>query len=89
MKFLPITLIVCLSSSLFVAMVISPVQAAVFINIEKERASTKKKNFLRKAVEMFDEKFFGAMVKNYEKALRWCLHRRKLTIGVLVLLLIV
>jgi multidrug efflux pump subunit AcrB len=89
MKFLPITLIVCLASSLFVAMVISPVQAAVFINIEKERASTKKKNFIRKAVEMFDEKFFGAMVKNYEKALRWCLHRRKLTIGGTVLLLIV
>ncbi len=89
MKFLPITLIVCLGSSLFVAMVISPVQAAVFINVEKERAGTKKKNFLRKAVEMFDEKFFGAMVKNYEKALRWCLHRRKLTIGGTVLLLIV
>ena len=35
MKFRLITLIVCLSSSLFVAMVISPVQASVFINVQK------------------------------------------------------
>ncbi len=89
MKFMPITLIVCLASSLFVAMVISPVQAAVFINVAKERASKKKKNYLKIAIEKFDEKFFGVMVKQYEKALRWCMHRRKLTIGATVLLLIV
>src|SRR4030095_10694230 len=37
MKYLPITLIVCLLSSLFVAMVISPVQAAVFIHVKKQK----------------------------------------------------
>ncbi|MBL8015669.1 MAG: efflux RND transporter permease subunit, partial [Ignavibacteria bacterium] len=34
MRYLPLTLIVCLFSSLFVAMVISPVQAAVFIHVQ-------------------------------------------------------
>ncbi len=87
MKFLPITLIVCLSSSLFVAMVISPVQASVFINVQKDKL--KKPGPLQRAIEHFDENFFGTMVRQYEKALRYSLKRRKLVIGGTVALLIV
>jgi CzcA family heavy metal efflux pump len=87
MKFLPMTLIVCLSSSLFVAMVISPVQASVFINVQKDKK--KKAGPLQRAVEHFDEKFFGLMVRQYERALKYSLRRRKLVIGGTVLLLIV
>lgn len=91
MKYLPITLIVCLSSSLFVAMVISPVQASVFIHVkkDKEKASRKKRRPVAKFIEMFDTKFFGFMLKYYEKGLRFCLKRRRLTIAASVALLIV
>jgi multidrug efflux pump len=87
MKFLPITLIICLSSSLFVAMVISPVQASVFINVKKDKQ--KKPGPLARAIEHFDEKFFGVMITQYEKALRYSLKRRKFVIGGTVLLLII
>lgn len=87
MKFLPITLIVCLSSSLFVAMVISPVQASVFINVDKDKK--KKHNVLDKLIAHFDEKFFGATIRQYEKALRLALRHRKFTIGGTVALLVI
>ena len=88
MKFLPITLIVCLLSSLFVAMVISPVQAAVFINVkkDKEKASQKKFRPLGKFLETFDKKFFSTALKYYERTLRFSLRRKKLVIaGTIVL----
>lgn len=91
MKYLPITLIVCLSSSLFVAMVISPVQASVFINVkrDKEKSINKKRRPIAKFIEAFDQKFFGTMLKQYEKALKFCLAHRRLSIGGTVILLIV
>jgi multidrug efflux pump len=91
MKFLPITLIVCLLSSLFVAMVISPVQASVFINVQrdKEKSAKKKRRPVARFIEAFDTKFFGTMLKQYEKALRLCLRHRKLSIAATVVLLIV
>ncbi len=91
MKYLPITLIVCLLSSLFVAMVISPVQASVFIHVnrDKERSKKKKRRPIAKFIEAFDEKFFSATIRQYEIALRYCLKHRKLTVGAAVLLLII
>jgi CzcA family heavy metal efflux pump len=82
MKYLPITLIVCLSSSLFVAMIISPVQAAVFVHLKKDREKSQKKKFrpVAKFLEYFDAKFFGTSLRIYEKALRFALRRKKLTI---------
>ena len=82
MKYLPITLIVCLSSSLFVAMIISPVQAAVFVHLKKDREKSQKKKFrpVAKFLEYFDAKFFGTALRIYEKALRFALRRKKLTI---------
>lgn len=91
MRYLPITLIVCLSSSLFVAMVISPVQAAVFINVKKQKEREAKKKFrpVSKFIEHFDEKFFSTTIKWYEGTLRRALKHRFLTIGGTVALLIV
>jgi multidrug efflux pump len=91
MKYLPVTLIVCLLSSLFVAMVISPVQASVFIHVERDREKSKKKKhrYIARFIEVFDEKFFSTTIEQYEKALRYCLKHRKLTIaGSMVLLVI-
>lgn len=91
MRYLPITLITCLFSSLFVAMVISPVQAAVFIHVkeQKERESKKKFRPVGRFIEHFDEKFFATVLNMYEKTLHYCLRHRLLTIGGTVLLLIV
>ncbi len=90
MKFLPLTLIICLLSSLFVAMVISPVQASVFINVKKQKEKEAKKKFrpIGRFLEAFDKKFFNTAIGLYEKTLRFCLRHRKLTIGGTVGLLI-
>lgn len=42
MKFLPITLIIVLGSSLFVALVINPVLTAVYMKVEQEKGSKRK-----------------------------------------------
>ena len=47
MKFLPITLIIVLTSSLFVALVIIPVFSSSFIKIEDDKPGIKKKKSLR------------------------------------------
>jgi multidrug efflux pump len=90
-KYMPITLIVCLLSSLFVAMIISPVQAAVFINFKKEKIKSKKKKFrpIAKFLEHFDEKFFGTALKYYEKAVRKSLKYRKTSIVLVFGILII
>lgn len=90
MKYMPITLIVCLLSSLFVAMVISPVQAAVFINYKKEKEKSRKKKFrpVAKFLETFDKKFFGTSLVLYEKAVRKSLRYKKTTIATVFVILI-
>jgi|WetSurMetagenome_2_1015567.scaffolds.fasta_scaffold02239_6 multidrug efflux pump len=90
MKYMPITLIVCLLSSLFVAMVISPVQASVFIHFKRDKEKSQKKKFrpIGKFLEFFDAKFFGTSLKYYEKALRKSLKYRKTSIGLVFALLI-
>jgi CzcA family heavy metal efflux pump len=90
MKYLPITLIVCLLSSLFVAFVISPVQASVFIDVQKEKETAKKKKFrpLGRFVEWFDRRVFGAALRVYERVLRFSLRHRLIMIGQAFILLI-
>jgi len=85
MKYLPITLIVSLFSSLFVAMVISPVQAAVFINVKKMQENDAKKKFrpVSRFIEHFDDKFFSTILKWYEKTLRYVLNTGYLQLPVL------
>lgn len=90
MKFLPITLIVCLFSSLFVAMVISPIQAAVFVDVKKQKEKEAKKKFrpIGRFIEHFDEKFFGTVMKWYEKTIRRSMRHRFLVISSVIVLLI-
>jgi multidrug efflux pump len=82
MKFLPITLIVCLFSSLFVALVISPVLASKFINFKRDREKQlkMKRNPFVIAHFWFD-RLFEAVVKVYEKTIRFAVRHRALTIG--------
>lgn len=90
MKFLPITLIVTLTASLFVAYVISPVQAAEWINYQKEIKKArynlehphwyKKYNPLTILYHKVDEQFFPWMQKNYVTTLTWTLHNKGKTI---------
>jgi len=91
MSYMPLTLIICLLSSLFVAMVISPVQAAVFIHVKKQKEKDAKKKFrpIGKFIETFDNKFFSFFLKKYETTLRFCLKHRALSIGSTVALLII
>jgi multidrug efflux pump len=97
MKFLPITLIVTLTASLFVAYVISPVQAAKWINYQKEIKKAKfnlehphwykKYNPFTWLYHEVDDKFFPWMQKNYVGILRWTLlHKKKTIFGSFILL---
>jgi len=92
MKYLPITLIVCLFSSLFVALVINPVLSSQFINYKKDRAKlegkTKWYNILTRFHLWFD-RLFARTVKKYERVLRFSLRHRKLTIGGTILFLFI
>lgn len=84
MRYLPITLIVCLFSSLFVALVINPVLSAHFINFKEDREKLEKKvkwyNFITKFHLWFD-RLFANIVKKYEKSLRFALRHKAFTIG--------
>ena len=82
MKYMPITLIVCLLSSLFVAMVISPVQASIFIHFKKDKERSQRKKFrpIGRFLEHFDEVLFGGALKIYEKAVRNAMKHRKRTL---------
>ncbi len=92
MRYLPITLIVCLFSSLFVAFVINPVLSAHFINYKKDRARLERKTKWYNVVTRFHlwfDRLFARIVLKYEKVLRFALRHRKLTIGGTVLFLII
>ncbi|MHB1050353.1 MAG: efflux RND transporter permease subunit [Bacteroidota bacterium] len=91
MKFLPITLITTLTASLFVAYVISPVQAAEFINYRKEIKKAKynlehphwykKYNPLTILYHKVDEQFFPWAQGKYVETLRWTLNNKWKTMG--------
>lgn len=91
MKYMPITLIVCLLSSLFVAMIISPVQASIFIHYQKDKERSQRKKFrpIGKFLEHFDEVMFGNALRIYEKVVRKAMTHRKTTIALTFVLLFV
>lgn len=91
MKYLPITLIVCLLSSLFVAMVISPVQASIFINYKKEKEKSRRKKFrpVARFLEFFDAKFFGTSLFIYEKVVRKSMKFRKTSVAIMFVILVI
>lgn len=90
MKYLPITLIICLFSSLFVALVFSPVFAANLINVKKIKKSTQGKipkwRLFTWIHHEFDKKF-EALCERYEKFLHVTMHYRKTTIAAVIVTL--
>jgi multidrug efflux pump len=90
MKFFPITLIITLSASLFVAYVISPVQGAQWINYKREIKKAKynrehphwyrKYNPFTVLYHEVDSVFFPWLQKEYVRTLQWTLGRKKLTV---------
>lgn len=98
MWYLPVTLIVTLGASLFVAFVISPVQGAQWINYEREMMKTKqnlehprwwkKYNPLTWLYHEVDQKFFPWMQEQYVTTLQWTLQRKGLTIAASVAFLL-
>ena len=77
MKYLPITLIITLSCSLFVALVINPVFCSVFIKARPEGSRSR-----------VDE-LFTRFRAYYKKQLSWALRHPALTIGGTVLFLLI
>lgn len=65
MKYLPLTLIIVLSSSLFVALVINPVLTAVFMKVESEKKKLNKRSliFTVVVIGVLAFLFYGAKVK--------------------------
>lgn len=92
MWFLPTTLILMMTGSLFTAFIISPVQGAVWINYKKEIRKTKERlahphwyykyNPFSILYHEVDEKFFPWMQKMYVKTLAYTLKRKKLTLAI-------
>lgn len=91
MKYFPITLIITLSASLFVAYVISPVQSAQWINYKREIRKAKenlehphwykKYNPFTILFHEVDNVVFPWLQGEYVRSLRWTLKRKWLTIG--------
>jgi CzcA family heavy metal efflux pump len=90
MKFFPITLIITLSASLFVAYVISPVQGAQWINYKREIVKArnnlahphwyKKYNPFTILYHKVDGVIFPFIQGEYVKTLQWTLKRKKFTV---------
>jgi len=91
MKFLPITLIVTLSSSLFVAMVINPALAALFLKARPVNNNAQGADLSAEEVEQAGEKpieIRGPILKAYRRLLEGALNNRLpvIMIGFLVLI---
>lgn len=91
MKYLPLTLIITLGSSLLVAFVISPVQGARWIDYRKEIKKAKESlehphwyrryNPITIIYHKVDERFFPAAVARYVKTLTWTMQHKRLTVA--------
>ena len=102
MKYFPFTLIITLTASLFVAYVISPVQAARWINYKRDIQKAKedlahphwynKYNPFTYLYHKVDEVVFPWLQREYVETLKWTLRHRGLTMtisfGTLLLIII-
>ncbi|NUM79561.1 efflux RND transporter permease subunit, partial [bacterium] len=99
MSYLPLTLIVMMSASLFTAYVISPTQGAQFIDYHKEMNQLKyamdKKHWwahynpFSRIYHYVDTHFFPRAQEEYVKTLRWTLAHKGLTVFASGVLLVV
>ncbi|MFH2031536.1 MAG: efflux RND transporter permease subunit [Bacteroidota bacterium] len=71
MQYLPITLIITLASSLFVALVINPVIASKFMKVESE--NKKSSNPIKKITYLFKDVMLPKTIEKYEIFLRMAL----------------
>ncbi|MEE9169851.1 MAG: efflux RND transporter permease subunit, partial [bacterium] len=69
MKFLPITLVITLASSLFVALVFNPTIASGYLKVDKKMS------------QLPGDRFLHWLIYRYEKALRWALGHRKTVVA--------
>jgi CzcA family heavy metal efflux pump len=91
MKYFPFTLIITLTASLFVAYVISPVQAARWINykrdIRKAKENLEHPHWYRKynpftlLYHKMDETVFPWLQRKYVETLKWALRHKGKTMG--------
>jgi multidrug efflux pump subunit AcrB len=79
MKYLPITLIITLASSLLVALVFNPVLCARFMRVPKGAGTQKR----------FGDRLIAFGLKTYTPTIRWALNHRAVTLGGMFLLLII
>jgi len=78
MKYLPITLVITLSSSLFVAMIINPALSSIFMRV-KEKSKTPTKQMSAEEVASAGEKpveIKGTLLKLYNRFLKSALNHR-------------
>jgi multidrug efflux pump subunit AcrB len=90
MSYLPITLIITLSSSLFVAMVINPALCAFLMKLKGDAANVKEVS--AEEVEQSGEqpiKIEGWILTNYAKLLRGALNRKFIVLGISFAVLVV
>lgn len=73
MRYLPVTLIITLSSSLLVALVFNPVLSVTFLKLDKKMKNLPGDRFLRK------------LIIYYERTLKWALEHRWRTLGITLL----
>lgn len=79
MKYLPITLIVTLSSSLLVALMFNPVLCARFMKVPQDAGKERR----------IGDRFIAVGHKTYEPTLRWALRHRWRTLGIATATLVV
>ena len=86
MSYLPLTLIITLSSSLFVALVINPVFASIFMKLEGKKEKPKKGigkliDALKKVSDIFANRLLPKTIDKYRLFLEFALKHRTAVIG--------
>jgi multidrug efflux pump subunit AcrB len=92
MKYLPITLIVTLSSSLFVALVINPTLCAIFMKVKQEGNGNGRDSRSAEAIAQEGEKpieIKGLLLTSYHRLLNYALKHRMMVVTVSLLLVVV
>ena len=83
MKFLPITLVVTLSSSLFVALVINPALCAIFMKIKSDKSEAAQDNTdARPAEDEAPIAIEGPVLRTYAGILRGAMKRKFTVLGI-------
>jgi multidrug efflux pump subunit AcrB len=88
MKFLPITLLVTLSSSLIVAVVINPALCAIFMKLKGDQPSKKKSDFKPEQGEK-PITIRGPILKGYTTLLRGALNHKLSVLGISFCVLVI